>query len=200
MVALKDALSARLAQGSIVAAAADVFARLGFGAARVEDILDAAGVARRTFYRHFGGKDEVLSALYDFATKQLLEAVTRGAVGSGDAFAAIRRALDVYLDYHVENGPLLKVLVEEAIRGDSPLAPARRRFREDLVAVIGGAAHAQTGEALDPMVYVALVSALEGVSLELLTAGASAADVKRAKQALHLVLDRVLALPGPPRP
>src|ERR1700704_6191626 len=112
-------LASQVAQGAIVGPAVGVFTRMGFAATRVEDLLAAAGIARRTFYKYFRSKEEVLAAVYMLATGELLKAV-RGAGAAGGAsegtegpVAAMRRALDVYLDYHVDNAPLLKVLVEQ---------------------------------------------------------------------------------------
>ncbi len=186
-------MKTRIAQGGILAAAVDVFARLGFAATRVEDILEAAGVARRTFYKSFGSKEDVLAAVYDLATNELLRAIREAGGKDGDRLAAIRRGLDVYLDYHVDNGPLVRVLVEQAMRSDSPLAAARKRFREELTRLLDEAVRDELGEKNDPMLYAALLSALEGISLELLTSGGSKRDIERARTVMHLLLDRVLA-------
>jgi AcrR family transcriptional regulator len=192
-------LSTRISQGGIVAAAAKAFARLGFSATRVEDILEAAGVARRTFYKHFSGKEDVLSAVYDLATGELLRALRSmpppGSARGGRApspLDVLERGLDLYLDYHVENAPLLKVLVEQAIRSDSPLAAARRQFRADVGALLDAAVRRTTGEAHDPMLYAALISALEGLSLDLLSSAGSPAEVRRAKKVMHLLYTRAL--------
>jgi len=53
-----DAMRDRLLDASIV-----VFGRRGYEDARVEDICQAAGTARATFYRYFSGKDDVFDAL-----------------------------------------------------------------------------------------------------------------------------------------
>jgi AcrR family transcriptional regulator len=189
--ALKQApLSLRLAQGGIVADAARVFAKLGFAATRVEDILEAAGVARRTFYKYFTSKEDVLAAVYDLATGELLRALR--SIPTARPLEMIGHGLDLYLDYHVENAPLLKVLVEQAIHSDSPLAEARGRFRSDVARLMDDAVRATTGEELDPMLYAALISALEGLSLDLLASRASESQVKRAKEVMHLLLTRVL--------
>jgi AcrR family transcriptional regulator len=193
----RPALTTRLAQGGILAAAIDVFARLGFAATRVEDILAAAGTSRRTFYKHFQSKEDVLAAVYEVATGELLRAMRAAESPDQGPLDGIRRALDVYLDYHVANAGLVRVLVEQAIRSESPLWPARRRFREDLVRALDAAVRATSGDEHDPMVYAALISALEGLSLDLLAAGPKRADVERAKLAIHLVLQRVLSPQGP---
>jgi AcrR family transcriptional regulator len=183
-------LSTRLAQGGVVGAAAKVFARLGFASTRVEDILEAAGVARRTFYKYFTGKEDVLAAVYDLATGELLKALRHAPAGA--PLEMVDHGLDVYLDYHVENAALLKVLVEQAIRSDSPLAEPRRRFRNEVASILDGVVRGATGEVHDPMLYLALISALEGLSLDLLAARPNAADVKRAKAVMHLLARRVL--------
>jgi AcrR family transcriptional regulator len=188
-------LATALGDGAIVAAGVDVFTRLGFASARVEDILESAKIARRTFYKHFASKEAVLAAIYDVATRQLMQEI-RGAKGD-DPLDLVRHGLDLYLDYHVDNAKLLRLLVEHAIRSDSPLHAARARFREDLVALLDGAVKAAGGPARDPLLYVALISALEGVSLELLSTGARPADVARAKRVMHELLARTL---GDPRP
>jgi AcrR family transcriptional regulator len=199
-------LTRRAAQNAVVAAAALVFARLGFAATRVEDILATARIARRTFYRYFEGKEDVLAALYDLATGELLADMRAVAKRTRDPLGAILHGVDTYLDYHRHNASLLRVLIAQAIRADSPLAPARRRFRAELVALLDHAARAapgvttraksrgKRGRGLDPMVYFALVSALEGLSLDLLSGPAppSADELMRAKMVMRLLLRRTL--------
>ncbi|HEY8078253.1 MAG TPA: helix-turn-helix domain-containing protein [Labilithrix sp.] len=186
-------MKTRLPEGGILAAAAGVFGRLGYAATRVEDILGAAGIARRTFYKRFKSKDEVLAAVYELATSELLRAVRDAGRGSGDRLTAIRGGLDVYLDYHVDNGPLVRVLTEQAMRAGSPLHTARERFRRDLVRLLDEAVREDLGEKNDPLLYLALLSALEGVSLELLGKSGGKREVERARAVMHTILDRVLA-------
>jgi AcrR family transcriptional regulator len=188
-------LRSRLGSAGIIGAAATVFARLGFAATRVEDILAAAGIARRTFYKSFSSKEDVLAAVYQLAIQELLGAMNLAAGRGKDPFDVIRAGLDVYLDYHAVNARLVRVLVEQAIRSDSPIFPARRRFRAELARLLDDAVHAKTGKRHDPLLYAALLSALEGLSLELLSGGATEIDgkeVARAKKVMHLLVQRVL--------
>ncbi len=190
-------LRSRLDSAGIVGAAATVFARLGFAATRVEDILAAAGIARRTFYKSFSGKEDVLAAVYQLAIQELLGAMTVAAGRGSDPFAVIREGLDVYLDYHAVNARLLRVLVEQAIRSDSPIFPARKRFRAELARLLDDAVRAKTGKKHDPLLYAALLSALEGLSLELLAGSEAEVDEKavaRAKKVMHLLVERALGV------
>ena len=193
-----EPIEARLASGGILAAALEVFERKGYAATRVEDILVAARVARRTFYRQFKSKDDVLVALYGVAMGEILAAM-HGVEDDEDPLRGVHRAIDVYLDYHTKNAATLRVLLGQAMRSDSPLAPMRRSFRAALVRLLAEVARARKKD-VAPLVFVALISALEGVSFELLDKGVTKADVAVARQTAHALLAKVLDVEGPPLP
>ncbi|VTR96757.1 family transcriptional regulator : Transcriptional regulator, TetR family protein OS=Pseudoalteromonas tunicata D2 GN=PTD2_05670 PE=4 SV=1: TetR_N [Gemmata massiliana] len=46
----------------LVATAVDLFYRHGFGAVGIERVIEAAGVTKTTFYKHFKGKDDLMVA------------------------------------------------------------------------------------------------------------------------------------------
>lgn len=186
-------LRIQLPRAEITRAAVAVFARLGAEATRIEDLLDAANVARRTFYKHFRSKDDVLSAVYELVTRELLSAMRAHGNDRGDAMDAVRRALDIYLGFHVDNCAILRVLQEQSFRSESALAPLRRRFRAELVEALDRAYVATTARRLDGYVFLALVSGLEGLSLELLSGEAKRADVDRVRRVMHGLLDAVVA-------
>lgn len=186
---IPPSLTARVVENGILAAAMKVFARRGFAATRVEDVLDEAGVARRTFYRYFTSKEDVLAAVYELATGELVRALDVASEAVDDPLAGARASVDLYLDFHVENAGLLRVLLEQSVRSDSPLAGHRRRFRAHILKVLVRAAETRGVAPLDGFTYVALVSALEGVALELLEGAASESEVLRAKKAIHALVE-----------
>jgi AcrR family transcriptional regulator len=190
-----ESLGLDLARRGILYAGVRVFGRLGFAATRVEDLLVEAGIARRTFYRHFRNKEEVLAAIYEYATGELV-ATVRPPSQPSDAKEALHRAIETYFDYFAQNAALAAILVQQAMQPGSLLAPQRQRFRDQLVALADEAVRATTGEQNDPMLYVALVSAIEGITLEMLLSEASERHLERAKAVAHLLIDRVLALPA----
>lgn len=194
-------IAVRLAQNGILSAAVGVFAKKGAVATRVEDLLKAADVARRTFYKYFSNKDDVLVALYQLATGELVRAVQSSGLQSADPLQGLHRGIDFYLDYHVGNAALIKVLVEHAIPSESPMAPLRRRFREQLIELLASAAERATGQRADPLTYTALLAALEGTSLYLVEDGEapSPAAIARAKKVMHTMLDRVIGVAERPR-
>lgn len=59
----------------IFTAAVEVFRRDGVEAARIEDIVAAAGVSRGSFYFHFPTKEDVLAAAYQDANARLVTLV-----------------------------------------------------------------------------------------------------------------------------
>lgn len=61
------------ASGAVVAAALDLFVAQGFEATSVEQIAQAAGVSRSTFFRQFGGKDDVVFSDHEVLLGQLRE-------------------------------------------------------------------------------------------------------------------------------
>lgn len=91
---MSDASASPDTRTAVIAAALDLFAARGFEATSVEQIAQAAGVSRSTFFRQFGGKDDVV-----FADHELLLDRARAwlAKGHADPWEAVCRAsLDVY--------------------------------------------------------------------------------------------------------
>ncbi len=182
-------LTARVVENGILAAAMKVFARRGFAATRVEDVLEEAGVARRTFYRYFTSKEDVLAAVYELATSELVRALGDASHSATDPLGGVRAAVELYLDFHVENAGLLRVLLQQSVRSESPLAGHRRHTRARILELLVRGAEMRGVAPLDGFTYVALVSALEGVALELLDGAASSTEVERAKKAIHALVE-----------
>ncbi|WP_243077079.1 TetR/AcrR family transcriptional regulator [Microbacterium sp. SS28] len=68
---MSDTASIPTAQHAVVAAALDLFAEQGFEATSVEQIAQAAGISRSTFFRQFGGKDDVVFADHELILEGL---------------------------------------------------------------------------------------------------------------------------------
>jgi AcrR family transcriptional regulator len=74
-VAVRRANTARQTRRAVVAAAADLYLRDGFGRTTVDAVAQAAGVSRKTVFRAVGGKVELLTLAIDWATAGDDEAV-----------------------------------------------------------------------------------------------------------------------------
>ena len=80
------------AQGRLGQAAMELFGERGFDDVTVAEIADRAGLTPRTFYRHFGDKQEVLFAGSDTMTQVLTQAVL-DAAPSGAPLDAVMAGL-----------------------------------------------------------------------------------------------------------
>jgi AcrR family transcriptional regulator len=103
-----------------VDAAFALFARHGYDAVTVADICDAAGIGRRTFFRYFASKDDVLSEPSRDMAAVVTAAIASAPQDAADA-AVLRSALAEIADYVLEHRERLKLLPslssgEEGIR------------------------------------------------------------------------------------
>jgi len=76
----------------IFAAAAQLFAQKGYHATTVAEIVDAAGVAKGTFFVHFPSKDAVIAALVRIQTSAARRAREK-ALATGGPLLALRAAV-----------------------------------------------------------------------------------------------------------
>ena len=112
-----------------------LFGLQGYAATTVDEIAEASGMSRRTFFRYFGGKDELVRDRLDKAGEEVAEALFARPPDER-AWTALRRAFDVNValqERHVEaTRPLLLMLRDEsALR--AVLVDRRRRWVELLV-------------------------------------------------------------------
>src|SRR6478672_10261118 len=83
------------------AAAIALLARQGYDATSVDDLADAAGMSRSTFFRKFGSKEDVVFADHERILGQVTE---RLAESSGEPLAAIEDAALLVFNHHLRNG------------------------------------------------------------------------------------------------
>ena len=83
---MSDTPSPSAARTGVVAAALELFERQGFEATSVEQIAQAAGVSRSTFFRQFGGKEDVVFADHEVLLDELRVWLSRG---HADPWAAV---------------------------------------------------------------------------------------------------------------
>ncbi|WP_067175914.1 SACE_7040 family transcriptional regulator [Microtetraspora niveoalba] len=119
-------------RAEILRAAAELFAARGFHGVSIEDIGSAVGVSGPAIYRHFSGKEALLSEILLDISERLREQGAR-LVTAPDAPAAgayARAALDALLRGHIDfalaNPALIRVHEREL---DNMPEPDRRRVR-----------------------------------------------------------------------
>jgi AcrR family transcriptional regulator len=168
------------ARGMILQGAAILFAEHGVRAPSIEQILKASGVSRRTFYRLFAGKDEVLAALYELGTGHLLEACRSAVREEKETISQLERCIDAHLSNARTFGRLIYVLGGEAQGHESPLHALRMRVHETIVSLLSERMDLAAEEHVDPLLFRTLLIALEGVVRIMLEQGDEGRDVTEA--------------------
>lgn len=181
-------------RAAVVAAALELFADQGFDQTSVEQIAQAAGVSRSTFFRQFGGKDDVVFADHE----QLLERL-RGFLAQphDDPWAAVCEA-SVLVYSHFAADPELARRRYAVVRGVPALRDREivtvfryeRLFDEYLRASLPGL------DPLDAVGFSALVTAIHNHVLRRLIRGPKKVPVSVLKSALDDARRRFGVLPG----
>ncbi|SEP03695.1 TetR family transcriptional regulator [Amycolatopsis saalfeldensis] len=84
---------------ALAAAAIDLFVAQGYEATTVDEIAAAAGVGRRTFFRYFDAKDDVIFANHDEIVAEM-ERVFDTAGPGGDPVEVACATVGLVLDYY----------------------------------------------------------------------------------------------------
>src|SRR3954466_9374531 len=72
----------------IMDAMAELSAEQGYEATKIADIVRRAGVARKTLYDNFNGKEEVFLGAFDSAVEEMAAAIEEACDGAGDEWDA----------------------------------------------------------------------------------------------------------------
>jgi AcrR family transcriptional regulator len=191
----------------LLVAMADATATKGYANVAVADVIERAGVSRRSFYEHFSNKEECFLAAYDAGVEGLLDAIAEAeeaAQGGRDGvglLAAARAGTEVYLQLLADNPAFARTFLVEVL-GAGPAALARRdavheRFAQRLAEAHAAIADAAGGlPAPAPYIFRAAVGAIhELVTQRLLEDGPEALP-----RLLGPILEVELRLLGGPAP
>jgi TetR/AcrR family transcriptional regulator of autoinduction and epiphytic fitness len=85
---------------AIVHAAERLFLERGFGAVSMDELAEAAGVARRTLYNQFASKEEIFREMLLKVSGQLENAFPPGMETQGDVEGVLRLVARVISDLH----------------------------------------------------------------------------------------------------
>jgi TetR/AcrR family transcriptional regulator, regulator of autoinduction and epiphytic fitness len=85
---------------AIVEAAQRLFLERGFGAVSMDELAEAAGVARRTLYNQFSSKEEIFREMLLRVSRQLEDAFPPGIETQGDIEHVLRLVARVILELH----------------------------------------------------------------------------------------------------
>lgn len=188
------AVSAVASRAAVVAAALELFAEQGFDQTSVEQIAQAAGVSRSTFFRQFGGKDDVVFTDHEVLLDRLREFL---AQPHADPWAAVCEA-SVVVYTHFAADPELARRRYAVVRGVPALREREivtvfryeRLFDEYLRTSLPGL------DPLDAVGFSALVTAIHNHVLRQLLRGPKKVPVSVLRTALDDARRRFGVLPG----
>lgn len=129
-------------QEAILVAAEDCFARLGFEGTSLQQIGEAAGVARSTPAYFFGSKEALYDAVLARAVARAQESMARAyAEGDGDRSLedAVESYIGAYLDFLGHDRNFVRLIQREALEDGSRVAEFFGRSVEEAVAALGPA-------------------------------------------------------------
>jgi len=118
--------SSKLRREEILTAAAGLFARRGFHGVSIDDIGSAVGMSGPGIYRHFPGKEAVLSQMLLDISQRLLDEGGRRATAAPDASAALDALLRWHVSFALSQPDLITVHNRELANVPEP---ARRQIR-----------------------------------------------------------------------
>jgi AcrR family transcriptional regulator len=107
-------------------AARELFTERGYDGVGTEEIVRAAGVTRGALYHHFGGKAELLEAVYERLEAESTERVARVVLGSEleSPLEAMRAGIEAFLD------ECAKPELQRIALHDAPAVLGWERWRE----------------------------------------------------------------------
>jgi len=128
-------------RAAILAAARDVFAELGYGAAGVRDIVRRTDLAAGTFYNYFPDKEAVFRALLDEFAAGLRARLTTARRDATGAEALVGDAYREFFRYVAQEREMFELIRRNAgtipvLTEDPALGIAIVDLREDLGAAI----------------------------------------------------------------
>jgi AcrR family transcriptional regulator len=141
----------------------EVFAKRGYHAARVDDIVKAARTSHGTFYLYFSNKEDLFQALVADVAEQMaglagsLGPVTPDAAGRAELEAWLGRFTDLYEHY----GPILRTWTEAEV-DDSELGRLGSDLLGDLAIALSTSIPSRRQLGVDPAIAsLALVAMVE---------------------------------------
>lgn len=117
----------------LVVAAEELFAARGPDAVSIDDITEAADVAKGTFYNHFTDKDDLAHHIARIVRHELEAQVTRTNDGIADAAVRMANGLSCFLSFAVHQPTRARTLMRMIAGSADPAAPINAGLKGDVV-------------------------------------------------------------------
>ncbi|AEE90844.1 Transcriptional regulator, TetR family [Tepidanaerobacter acetatoxydans Re1] len=102
----------------ILSAAEDIFSKVGFDGARVDDIAKEAGVNKALIYYYFKSKNEILETLFSSLIEDARRMLVKSMEGTPDVSGndGYRKLFDIYIRFVSQKRKIIKVAVAESAK------------------------------------------------------------------------------------
>ncbi|MFC8181726.1 TetR family transcriptional regulator [Rhodococcus sp. NPDC057297] len=114
----------RIAQTELTSVAQDLFLAQGYEDTTVDQIAAAAGMSKRTFFRYFSSKDDLVIGKYDLFADRMADALDARPTDE-PVWESLRRVFDITLDYVEDERQRARNDAMEAIVSGTPQLTAR---------------------------------------------------------------------------
>jgi AcrR family transcriptional regulator len=170
-----------------------IFSQKGVVDTTVQDLLEAAQVSRRTFYKYFKDKFDVLESIYALSINMLSRRFVEELKLSDSLDDLVNRTVTLYFGYHTSMGSMIRIVHEEACRQESPLNKRRTADREAFVKTFSAHVQKYAPDAVEAMPYYSIFWTMENASLYLLTeTECTIADIESCKSAMTNIILGIL--------
>ncbi len=189
---LPESLARSPAKLEVIVNALLVFIDKGIPDATVQDLLDAAQISRRTFYKYFRNKIDVLENLYKLAVDVMVLRYQSDVVRADNVQDLAHHFVDDFFIYHNELALVIRMMQEEAMRLDSPLAPHRAEAMLRVGTLLNDQLQRITGKKIDPLLIRSVMGAMEAVSIEYLREGiVDSARIEHGRETMRFLANSV---------
>lgn len=122
----------------IMGALAELSAEQGYEATKISDIVRRAGVARKTLYDNFSGKEDVFLAAFDSALEELRTLIEQAcaAVEADDWQRRVEAGLETFLGFVTEQPALARMCLIEALSATPATNDRYENALEGFVAMV----------------------------------------------------------------
>ena len=123
----------------ILLAARKVFSERGYHGGSIADIIDAAKIARGTFYLHFESKRAVFAEILDGLLQELSSVITRVEVGTEHSpYVQLLENVERVLGVLIENADVTRILLRSGGSNDEEFDQKVGEFYEHALDMITG--------------------------------------------------------------
>ncbi|HEV7184433.1 MAG TPA: TetR family transcriptional regulator [Leifsonia sp.] len=109
----------RAVRGELAQLAVDLFVEKGYDETTIDDLVAAAGMSKRTFFRYFASKEELVMGKYEVLGEQLAEDLAGRPAGE-PVWVSLRQMFGRVVDYFDSEARSATVIAMEHIVRDHP--------------------------------------------------------------------------------